>query len=268
MSGRTYGSQQPIIAKVWYTGTDTLTTGQWLCFEADTIKDGDGIDQSTDLAVTNANPARTFITEKPNSGNMWTPAGVVHPESSGFTGPGQLTIITGGQAQISCSLNCTVNSTRMTVMMDQYSAGGPGLHGFGSALALQTVDRSSTAGLVDALLDMGPPCGGYAELTPPATGTAATAAEILQINGAAVVKFLAQTIASANWTCAIADGKFDGEKRMYKTETQTTNDIALSFDNHVTSDPEVLFLDAVNEHVYVEWADHHWATIETSAATS
>jgi len=126
---------------VFYEGTDTLYEGYNLCYNSDY--------GSSDAAV---NIGRAARLEKPSSTNVHAYAGVVAPESDGVVGPNKITIIepTGSQCSIHTDANCTIDATELFLKPDSYAAGDTGSARIG--LAAQTLDRSSTAGIVQARL--------------------------------------------------------------------------------------------------------------------
>lgn len=71
---------------VYYSGTDTLSTGDVLCFDHDR---GDADDYEQE---------RLAVVEEPNSDNLDNFAGLVHPASAGETGPCSVQINRRGPA--------------------------------------------------------------------------------------------------------------------------------------------------------------------------
>jgi len=89
------------VQTVYYTGTAKLETGYALCFDHD---------RGT---VTDYNQKRLGVVEKPATGNLDAFAGVVHPGSSGESGPGFIQIYREGPADIRVDVSTvggTVNS--------------------------------------------------------------------------------------------------------------------------------------------------------------
>lgn len=128
---------------VYYEGTDALDEGDCLCYNRDY---GTASAEDED---------RAYRAEKPSATNLKWFAGTVSDKSAGKTGPGLFELnvpVTNGQmVPVRTDQSCTINTTILTLVAGQYQAGGPG-EGIPIALALQTVDRSSTEGTVLANL--------------------------------------------------------------------------------------------------------------------
>lgn len=137
---------------VYYTGSDTLKAGYALCYDRDTITAEDG--SGTALAASSSSWGRHAWVEKPASGNLHNFAGIVD-DTPDKAGPCWVSIIEPDSIprsmQVYTEENCTANSTVLTLKPDDYELGGLG-EGLVIGKALQTVDRSSTAGLVQALI--------------------------------------------------------------------------------------------------------------------
>ncbi len=129
--------------RVFYTGTDQLTMGYLLCFDADLGTAGD------------FERTRAMHVEKPSATNLKNFAGVVAPESSGKTGPAYIDLFVplrrGQKINIFTDQSVTVDTTVLTVQAGSYAAGGVG-EGITIGKAMQTVDRSSTNGTCQAIL--------------------------------------------------------------------------------------------------------------------
>jgi len=132
----------------WYVGTDTLYTGYALCFNDDF---------GTAASTSNRRGAEV---EKPASTNLKSFAGVLAPGSNGVTGPCAVEVI-----QPNCivdgytSLSTTLGSTLLAINPASYVLSSPVYGGSTTSsrvvgVALQTIDRSSTNGLVQ--MDMNP----------------------------------------------------------------------------------------------------------------
>lgn len=139
------------VRTVKYIGTDELHTGYALCYHVDV-----GTATAKDCARANE-------VEQPNSVNACFFAGVVHPSCDGMVGPCQIDIIEPGSwADVYTDQTCVLAITSISATIDSY-AFGAAYWGYGrsDAAALQTVDRSSTPGLVYAkLLDGAETCCG------------------------------------------------------------------------------------------------------------
>lgn len=147
-----HGSADQVeLKEVLYTGSDALQRGYLVCYDRDnsTATNAAG----TALAATAESFARVFYVEKPAAGNVQWFAGVVAQAYPAQTG-GQHILIevpTGKVTQVYTSASCTINTTLLSVTPGSYAAGagtGPVI-----GMALQTVDRSSTNGVVQAKLD-------------------------------------------------------------------------------------------------------------------
>jgi len=138
---------------VYYTGTDTLKPGYALCYDRDTITAENAA--GTALAAISSSYGRHTWVEKPASGNLHNFAGIVGPGQQMMAGPCWVEIIQpqpGLVIDVFSDISCTANTTWLTVQPASYYIGGAG-EGQIIGVALQTVDRSSTNGLVQAQLE-------------------------------------------------------------------------------------------------------------------
>jgi hypothetical protein len=79
----------------------------------------------------------------------------------------------------------------------------------------------------------------------------------------------ATTLGTGNSTATIADGTVPGEiKHIECLGTMGTNDALASYTHHITSDPEVLYFDAVDEAALTVWVGGNWHNVALTAATS
>jgi hypothetical protein len=136
---------------VYYEGSDTLDEGDLLCYN----RDYNGTDASgTALTSASVSPQRAGRVEKPSTSNINWLAGAVANESAGMTGPGKVVLrvptARGQECLIRTDQSCTQNTTFLTLVPGQYQAGGLG-EGKVIAQAIQTIDRSSTEGPVQAI---------------------------------------------------------------------------------------------------------------------
>lgn len=251
----TYGQVHPIIQRVYYEGTDTLYTGYALCYNQDYG------------TAANVDESRMYRVEKPSTSNNMFFAGVVAPNSSGKTGPCWIDIFRPGSlCEVYTNQNCTISTTqeaRITFEAGQYYFGGLlyGFPGQGSAIVKQTKDRSSTAGLVQAELEVGQQSGGIEHVTP------ANGAMTIMLGG--VTLFPVTTIAVGNATYTLADGIQPGQRKAFFCEgTMTTSDIVIT----VTSEMAVgewpmtaaaaafntWTMDAAAEYLTCEWKGKSW----------
>ncbi len=129
--------------KVRYEGTDTLRGGQCLCYNADygTATASDG--------------SRAYKAEKPAAANVDNFAGVVTEKYDGKTGPCAVEIYVptarGQKVGIWTDASVTLDTTNLFLQVGSYAAGASGAVRIGKAM--QTVDRSSTAGTCQGRLD-------------------------------------------------------------------------------------------------------------------
>ena len=140
-----YKSEKISKKKVYFEGTDTLQEGYALCYNRD-----------SGTAAT-ATIARAYLVEKPATANLKYFAGVVSSESAGVTGPQWVTIIESRGAptvtNVFTDQSCTLGTTKLAVKNGDYALGAAGSATVNVALALQTVDRSGTDGLVQAQIE-------------------------------------------------------------------------------------------------------------------
>ena len=169
------GGMTPLITqRVYYTGTDTLYEGYALCYNFDAYHvSAENLNASLwnlDTAVSEPCSARRIQVEKPSLNNCVHFAGTVSAKSNGVTGPGWVEIcLPGSTCNVYVNADCDHGSSgvgmntgqTLTFTIDQYYFKYTGVPGTGSALILQDVDRSTTAGLAMAELMTGPPSGGY-----------------------------------------------------------------------------------------------------------
>jgi len=139
----------------WYEGTDTLLGGYLLCANTDANKAANSdVTPATDVQTSaDANEERVNRVEKPATGNLNAFAGVVAEGQENLDGPCEVQLIVPMKALSSCNIYtteaCTAGTTLLSVVAGSYIAGGIG-EGPIIAKALQTVDRSTTNGLVQA----------------------------------------------------------------------------------------------------------------------
>ncbi len=146
MSQVTYESETISKKRVYYTGSDTLAEGYLLCYDRDY-----GTASDADIA-------RAYRVEKPATANLKYFAGVVDAECAGRTGPGWISIIEprpnpGCLVNVHTDQNCTLGTTKLAAKNASYAAGAAAATTVMIATAIQTVDRSSTNGVVLAQLE-------------------------------------------------------------------------------------------------------------------
>lgn len=254
----TYGNISTPTKRVYYTGTAQLATGYAFCYDHDAT--GDGADE--------ADPVRALHVEKPSaSNNLWF-AGVLAPMSSGKTGPCWVEIIEpGNYCEIYANENCTINTSFITFVTTQwyFDNAGIGFDGRGSAIAKQTVDRSSTAGLVFALLQAGPESGGIQMMTAVDNAASTPAAA----PGAVQFWEDAKTLGTGDSTETVADGTIQAMRHgVFAGATMTTNDVDVTVTHHETSDPEHFFLKLDNQYAYMQWFHDGWYNLALTAPTT
>lgn len=145
--------------------TDTLKGGQLVCYNYDSVKDWEEntktVNRFSNAEVAFAEGAQDFTArylevEKPASGNLNHFAGIVDPEYDGAVNGDIVEVaipVEGAVAAVYTDLSVTNGATILAVNSGSYSATNP-LYGGSSTpskvigIALETIDRSSTNGLV------------------------------------------------------------------------------------------------------------------------
>ncbi len=147
-----YKNEKQALKSFWYNGTDTLKQGYLMCFDRANITglDGSGVaEPATDYGW-----ARHGWVVKPASGNLHNFAGVVAGQRD-VPGPAVVSLIEpeaiGRSMNVFTSANCVLDTTMLTIVPGSYEAGVAG-EGVVIGRALQTVNRSSTSGLAQALI--------------------------------------------------------------------------------------------------------------------
>lgn len=250
MGAAQHGRKEGLKFRAYYTGSDTLGEGYALCFDSNR-----GTAASEDFT-------RTVYVEKPNDTNVNAFAGVV-ADTDAKPGPCWVDLYEpGSPCRVYTNLSTTVNSTRMTVLSGQYYMSNAGFAGAGSALALQTLNRSGTEGTVLALLDAGQQSGGTEEITPPTTG----ATDTFIPEG---VSFLlgSITIGTGDHIITLADGTYPGQRKLIICKgTYTTQDVVARITKHTASDPENRFLEAAGELDDLIWNGYEWSDVSVSTS--
>lgn len=142
--------EKTALKRVYYTGSDALLPGYALCYDRDEITATDENDDAIGVAAVSW--GRHAWVEKPATGNLHNFAGIVAPGSA-KTGPGWIDIVEadGHSCEPYTTENCTIAVTHLTVVPASYKLGGVG-DGLLVGVALQTLDRSSTNGTIQAIL--------------------------------------------------------------------------------------------------------------------
>lgn len=147
-----YRSEKESLKTAFYSGTDTIKRGYALCYDRDNTNAVDG--SSTAIPATSSSWGRHGHVEKPASGNLHNFAGIVADERD-RTGPCFVSLVEPDAAvramQVFTSANCTADSTFLTIVAGSYELGAIG-EGLLIGKALQTIDRSSTSGLAQAMI--------------------------------------------------------------------------------------------------------------------
>jgi len=136
--------------KVFYTGTDALLKGVPLAYDFDDTGDGiSGNGQEADDAW----GGRGKRVVKPSANTEHFAGATVTSYTANASGQWIEIYEPGSECEVYCKVNCTVGSTVLNWDYTlNYFMNDASNQGYGAALALQTVDRSSTAGLVFAKL--------------------------------------------------------------------------------------------------------------------
>ena len=142
--------------KVYYEGTDTILNGYLLCSNTDYTADAKTLGMLSVAAIAAATPARERYTrvEKPKIGNVHRFVGaVVGLGEAGRKGPCELDVAwpANAMADLYTDASCTIDTTVLFLQVGSYLAGASGVRRIG--LAANTIDRSSTSGLVLAWLE-------------------------------------------------------------------------------------------------------------------
>jgi hypothetical protein len=230
---------------VWFEGngstTQTVYEGQGVCFNWD----------YGTAATETFN--RLNRVELPAILNARYFAGVL---AKNYTIPANGRVVTiygpGSHCRVLSKANTTIGVGILTCTAGGTYAGYwqyAGFEGEGSCVPLQTVDRSSTAGLCQAVLQTGNPSGLLEVLTLTAGG-----ASTMMVGGTTV--FAAATLA-ADATFTVADGTIEGlKKRFYTAGTQTTNNVVVTV-NGIQDDGTTALAswttDTATENLVLEW---------------
>lgn len=156
--------EQAVRKTVYYEGTSTIYEGMPVCFNYDTTDNWVGVssaDYTTETGTTAEgyqNEGKFIRVENATSSNIQYFAGVVANGSyCGTAGPKALDIYVpnGAIVPVRCDVNCTVGTTVLAVESASQELTVPLAASTGRpvAIAMETVDRSSTSGIVLAKLD-------------------------------------------------------------------------------------------------------------------
>jgi len=244
------GAAPSMTTSVYYTGSDTLCEGYTLCydFNAADVNQENVAQTSPDVGEDCWADARRVLVEKCTESNKIHFAGVVAAQSDGVTGPGWVTIhVPGSICNVYANSDCDhedgaprASGQVLNVCVGQYYMKTGGWCGSGSAMVLQDIDRS-TAGLVMAELQVGPPSGGVCDVTSDVLSAAGTNRLSCVLSAIPIYCGVYQEVdAAAGITsvntmstyCLAADGNWAGQKVAFigheDTYSQTVWDIAFS----------------------------------------
>ncbi len=246
-------------------------TSKWVWFEGSTaLKEGQGVCYNWDYGTAaSAVGARSNRVELPSITNAQHFAGVSARNYSAKAGGQFIEIYTPGSVcNILAKADLTIGVGRVTC-----EAGGDyagyfrygGFSGQGSAVPLQTCDRSTTAGTVLARLETGEQSG----LVEVPTLDAGGGAHTFMVGGVTV--FDTDTTLAANATFTQADSTVFGLRKGWKCmATMTDNDIVITVtsgiqgigNNSPTTTLATITLDADNEECFLYWggteSNGHW----------
>lgn len=233
---------------VWFTGSTAVLEGMGFCYNWD-----HGTAASADYQRMNE-------VELPSITNARFFAGVAAQGKAACTGGQFIEIYEPGST---CNI-LSQTSTTIGVGILTCNAGGTyagywkyaGFEGEGSAVPLQTVDRSSTAGVCLAKLQVGQPSGLLECLTCTAGG-----ATTMMVGG--VTAFETATPAS-DATFTVADGTIAGLKKKFVVKgTQTTNNIVITINGIRVDGSTALVtdtMDTTNEEITLAWNGDWYCT--------
>ncbi len=240
-----------VSATFWFAGTTAVKAGQGFCHNWD---------KASPIAAILGDPSRGRDVEVPTILNAPYFAGVAkcaYPANS--SGQYVELWLPGSICEVWSTVSNTIGVGRTTCQVADTEAGAFGYGGFpgqGSAVPLQTIDRSSTAGTCLCRLEEGPQSGLQETLTT-ATLTTAGGAIVLMVGG--VTFFEAATLTDADATFVVADGKFLNQKKGFVlVGAMTTNNIVLTYTSaiqHVTGETALATwtADTADEEQYVVW---------------
>lgn len=152
MSQATRQNEKTNTKRVFFEGTDTLSAGHLLCYNADATRAADANQDVTVKAATDQYDERAVRVEKPTSANLKNFAGVVTENFDSITGPRSIEIYVptrrGQVINIFSSANATINTTALYLVADSFVAASSGSVRIGTAI--QTIDRSTTNGIIQS----------------------------------------------------------------------------------------------------------------------
>lgn len=198
---------------VWFTGSTALKEGQGVCYN---------YDSTTGAAATLADGNRGNEVELPSQTNARWFAGVAARDYSANSG-GQMVEIyePGSFCNVYSNASCSIGVGRITCEVGTAGSGQgyftyKGFEGAGSAIPLQTKDRSGTAGKVFAYLEQGSPSG-LVEVVLPVDDTAITC-----MVGGVTYFATAVNLSTGDSTFTLADGVLPEQKKAFVCQAAMT----------------------------------------------
>jgi hypothetical protein len=232
-------------AWVWFTGTTALLEGQAVCYDWD----------NATVAVASASGRRRNYVELPSITNSRYFAGVAaRAYSAKSTGQMIEIYLPGSTCNILSRASTTIGVGILTFECGGTYAGYfryAGFEGEGSAVPGQTVDRSSTAGVCQANLQVGLPSGGV-DYVDADTGGAITC----MVGGMTILD--ATGTPASNATFTVADGTTPNLKKGFRCVV----DYGDSYDFIITVNGtqldgttalQTIVLDDINDEDQIEW---------------
>jgi len=239
-------------AWVWFGGSTALEEGQAVCY-------------NYDYGTASAKDGRRFNrVELPSTTNAQYFAGVAARKYAAVTG-GQLIEIylPGSVCNIYAKASCTLGTGLLTFDVTTSYQGYfryEGLDGEGSAQPMQTVDRSTDAGLVYAKLQVGPPSGGV-EVVQLVDNTAF----VMMVGGTSLL--IGAACSTASPAEEIVDGTIEGLRKKVEiiTTAVTSNEARIDIENDDGNEPadgtqdlDGLELGGVGDQCVLEWVAGSW----------
>jgi len=236
---------------VWFEGSTALLEGQGVCYNWDygTVSAADG--------------RRCNRVELPTILNARWFAGVAARKYSATTGGQFIEIFKPGSlCNVLSKASTTIGVGRLTCEAGGTYAGYFRLAGFpgrGSCVPMQTVNRATTAGKCQALLEEGPESGLVEVVSANADGLLDGGATTFMVGGVSYVDTDISTGADATFT--LADGTIPGLRKAFVCQQAQTNDVAIAVTSGIegvgNADPTDgmtgIVLDADKEEVTLAW---------------
>ncbi|KKL15882.1 hypothetical protein LCGC14_2501160 [marine sediment metagenome] len=253
-------------AWVWFNGTGALKEGQGVCYNWDYGT------AATRLA------RRTNEVEVPTILNAPYFAGVATRAYTASAGGQMIEIyLPGSTCNVWSTLSNTIGVGRTTCQAGAgVAAAGhftlTGFPGKGSAIPLQTIDRSSTAGLCLALLEEGEQSGLVENITDYAGAEAV--AKVYMVGG---VSYFGGSTATGAKTFVLADGTKVGQKKAFvvrsslSSEAVTVTPTSGGLKRSGSAALANFVMETALDYIVLEWGGFSttstWSTIATIAVT-